>query len=156
MVRMMKGVIERGTAQRAAFGRPAAGKTGTSQNWRDAWFVGFTPSWNVGVWVGNDDDTPMTSHSTGGAVPAEIWRAFMIAAHGKTPVKDFDFLPPPPPPPEPEPEPVPALDPVTEERNEFYGDLASDFSQAAEPVPAPRAPPPRPRGFEDFGPRPRR
>jgi penicillin-binding protein 1A len=144
MVRMMKGVIERGTAQRAAYGRPAAGKTGTSQNWRDAWFVGFTPDWNVGVWVGNDDDSPMTSRSTGGAVPAAIWRAFMITAHGKTPVKDFDFLPPPPPPPpEPEPEPVPALDPVTAERNAFYGDLASDFSVASEPVPEPRrAPPP--------------
>jgi penicillin-binding protein 1A len=152
MVRMMKGVIERGTAQRAAFGRPAAGKTGTSQNWRDAWFVGFTPDWNVGVWVGNDDDTPMTSHSTGGAVPAAIWRAFMIVAHGKTPAKDFDFLPPPPPPPpEPEPVPAPVLDPVTEERNAFYGDLASDFSHASQPVPAPRAPPPLPPGFEDLG-----
>jgi penicillin-binding protein 1A len=157
MVRMMKGVIERGTGQRAAFGRPAAGKTGTSQNWRDAWFVGFTPDWNVGVWVGNDDDTPMTSHSTNGAVPAEIWRAFMITAHGKTPVRDFDFLPPPPPPPpEPEPQPAPVLDPVTEERNEFYGDLAYDFSQAAEPVPAPRRPPPLPPGFEDLGQRPER
>jgi penicillin-binding protein 1A len=75
-------------------------------------------------------------------VPAAIWRAFMVTAHGKTPARDFDFLPPPPPPPpEPEPEPAPVLDPVTEERNAFYGDLASDFSVASEPVPEPRRPP---------------
>ena len=53
---MMEGVITSGTGTRAAFGRPAAGKTGTSQDWRDAWFVGFTPDWVCGVWVGNDDD----------------------------------------------------------------------------------------------------
>jgi penicillin-binding protein 1A len=91
MVRMLKTVITRGTGRRAAFGRPAAGKTGTSQQWRDAWFVGFTPDWLCGVWVGDDDNRPM-SRVTGGDVPAEIWRRFMLAAHQGLPPRDFPFL----------------------------------------------------------------
>jgi penicillin-binding protein 1A len=91
MVRMMKGVITHGTGVHAAFGRPAAGKTGTSQTWRDAWFVGFTPDWLCGVWVGDDDNRPMNKVS-GGGVPAEIWRRFMLAAHKDVPVRDFPFM----------------------------------------------------------------
>ena len=79
MVRMLQGVIQRGTGKRAALGRPAAGKTGTSQNWRDAWFIGFTPGLVCGVWVGNDDNRPMNKVS-GGDLPADIWRRFMLAA----------------------------------------------------------------------------
>ena len=67
MVRMMERVVSNGTGTRAAFDRPAAGKTGTSQNWRDAWFVGFTPDYVAGVWVGNDDNSPMNK-VTGGVV----------------------------------------------------------------------------------------
>ncbi len=92
MVDMMKGVILRGTGTRAGFGRPAAGKTGTSQDWRDAWFVGFTPDWVCGVWVGNDDDRPMNK-VTGGDLPAEIWRRFMLVAHQNLPPRDFPWTP---------------------------------------------------------------
>jgi penicillin-binding protein 1A len=101
MVRMMEGVITSGTGTRAAIGRPAAGKTGTSQNYRDAWFVGFTPDFVAGVWVGHDDNRAMRG-VTGGETPALIWKAFMSAAHQGLPVRDFDWAEPlaPPPPPE--------------------------------------------------------
>lgn len=72
-------VVERGTGRGARPGAFAAGKTGTSQNNRDAWFVGFTEPLVAGVWVGNDDDAPMNG-VTGGALPAHIWRDFMREA----------------------------------------------------------------------------
>ena len=65
-------------------GRPAAGKTGTTQDFRDAWFVGFTAHLTVGVWVGNDLPRPM-HRVTGGSLPAEIWREVMLAAHDGQP-----------------------------------------------------------------------
>ena len=70
MVSMMQGVIDRGTGRRAKLDRPAAGKTGTTQENHDAWFVGFTPDWAAGVWVGNDDGHPMRGVA-GGDLPAE-------------------------------------------------------------------------------------
>ncbi|WP_370874288.1 BA14K family protein [Rhizobium tibeticum] len=79
MIGLLRLVVERGTGREADFGAFAAGKTGTSQNHRDAWFVGFTESLVVGVWVGNDDETPM-NEVTGGKMPARIWRNFMRAA----------------------------------------------------------------------------
>jgi membrane peptidoglycan carboxypeptidase len=72
-------VVERGTGREADLEEFAVGKTGTSQNHRDAWFVGFTEPLVVGVWVGNDDGTPMKK-VTGGQLPARIWRYFMRAA----------------------------------------------------------------------------
>ncbi|WP_173518320.1 PBP1A family penicillin-binding protein [Ensifer sesbaniae] len=72
-------VVERGTGRGADPGTFAAGKTGTSQNNRDAWFIGFTEPLVAGVWVGNDDDAPMKG-VTGGALPAHIWRDFMREA----------------------------------------------------------------------------
>lgn len=72
-------VVERGTGREADPGAFAAGKTGTSQNNRDAWFVGFTEPLVAAVWVGNDDDTPMKG-VTGGDLPAHIWRDFMREA----------------------------------------------------------------------------
>lgn len=72
-------VVEHGTGRGADPGTFAAGKTGTSQNNRDAWFVGFTKPLVAGVWVGNDDDAPMNG-VTGGALPARIWRDFMQEA----------------------------------------------------------------------------
>ncbi len=64
----------------ADINRPQAGKTGTSQHFRDAWFVGFTADLVAGVWMGNDDERPM-KNVTGGGPPARLWRDFMAAAH---------------------------------------------------------------------------
>jgi len=78
---MLQTALRAGTATRAAFGAwPAAGKTGTSQDWRDAWFIGYTARLTAGVWLGNDDGTPM-QRVTGGGLPAQVWHRFMLAAH---------------------------------------------------------------------------
>ena len=89
-VAMMNSMLEQtltiGTARKAALpGWDAAGKTGTSQDFRDAWFVGYTPYLVTGVWLGNDDGTP-TRHITGGSLPVEIWSRVMRAAHQGVPV----------------------------------------------------------------------
>lgn len=74
---MLSETINNGTGRRAALdGRPAAGKTGTSQDFRDAWFIGYTADLVVGVWVGNDDGKPM-KRVTGGGLPAAMWHDFM-------------------------------------------------------------------------------
>src|SRR6185312_13499719 len=91
MVNMMKAVITSGTGTGANIGRPAAGKTGTSQDWRDAWFVGFTPDILTAVWVGNDGGAPMAK-VTGGELPAQIWRKYMTVAEANLPVRDFPWL----------------------------------------------------------------
>ncbi|TIQ38396.1 MAG: penicillin-binding protein [Mesorhizobium sp.] len=83
---MMTGTVEVGTAKKAAFNWPSAGKTGTSQNSRDAWFVGYTANLTTGVWFGNDDGSPMQK-VTGGALPAQAWHEFMVAAHDGVPVR---------------------------------------------------------------------
>ena len=80
MTKMMEETIKNGTGKKAKINRPAAGKTGTSQSLRDAWFVGFTSSIVVGVWFGNDDDSPM-EEITGGTAPAVLWSDFMEKAH---------------------------------------------------------------------------
>lgn len=80
MNHMMTQVIARGTGTAAAFGYPAGGKTGTSSDFRDAWFMGFTADYVTGVWVGNDSGAYMKK-VTGGGLPAQVWRAVMIAAH---------------------------------------------------------------------------
>ena len=63
----------------------AAGKTGTSQDFRDAWFIGYTANLVTGVWLGNDDNSP-TRKATGGGLPVEVWTRFMRAAHQGVPV----------------------------------------------------------------------
>ncbi|MCP1336460.1 transglycosylase domain-containing protein [Futiania mangrovi] len=96
MTGMMRGVIERGTGRAAQLaGREAAGKTGTSSDFRDAWFVGFTPELVAGVWLGNDDSSPMKK-VTGGTLPARIWQGFMRAALDGLPPSRFPAAPPPP------------------------------------------------------------
>ena len=122
MVKMMQKVVTSGTGTRANFGRPAAGKTGTSQNFRDAWFIGFTPDYVAGVWVGNDDDKPM-NQVTGGQVAAAIWKDYMVTAHMNLPSREFEWL-------LPDPEPVYDDDP----RNGFYEGLAYDFETAERDV----------------------
>jgi penicillin-binding protein 1A len=78
---MMRETLISGTAQKAQLpGWPAAGKTGTSQDFRDAWFIGYTGHLVAGVWLGNDDSSP-TKKATGGSLPVEIWSRFMRAAH---------------------------------------------------------------------------
>lgn len=82
---MLSQTIETGTATKARFGWPAAGKTGTSQNFRDAWFIGYTSNLTTGVWFGNDNGKP-TKKITGGSLPAIAWKDFMVAAHKGVPV----------------------------------------------------------------------
>ena len=84
---MLQSVVATGTGRRAAIpGHTVAGKTGTSQDFRDAWFVGYTSYLTAGVWVGNDDGRTM-NRVAGGTLPAEIWHDVMLAAHdGKAPL----------------------------------------------------------------------
>jgi len=82
---VLASVVREGTGRAARINGPSAGKTGTSQGYRDAWFVGFTPDIIVGVWVGNDDNSP-TRNVTGGDLPARIWNEFVtqsVAARAK-------------------------------------------------------------------------
>ena len=83
---MLQETLAIGTARKASLpGWPAAGKTGTSQDFRDAWFVGYTSHLVTAVWLGNDDGAP-TKHVTGGGLPVDIWSRFMRAAHQSVPV----------------------------------------------------------------------
>jgi penicillin-binding protein 1A len=120
LIQAMRGVVEQGTAKRARLpGWQAAGKTGTSQDYRDAWFVGFTTAFITGVWVGNDDFSPMR-RVTGGNLPATIWRRFMVGAHQGL-----------------EPAPLPSPDqsstaaPTPEAFQAFYRSLDDAFAQMA-------------------------
>ena len=79
MVDLLAAVVREGTGRAARLSQPAAGKTGTTQEYRDAWFVGFTSDVIVGVWTGNDDNEPM-NQVAGGDLPATIWRDFVSAA----------------------------------------------------------------------------
>jgi penicillin-binding protein 1A len=85
----LKGVIERGTATSARLGRPAAGKTGTTDSERDLWFVGYVPQLSVAVWAGNDNYSPIGYGATGGTYVAPVWRSFMERALRGVPPKDF-------------------------------------------------------------------
>lgn len=81
LTRMMQAVINEGTGQNARLPFPASAKTGTSQDYRDAWFIGFTDEMVAAVWFGNDDNSPMKK-VTGAGLPAEVWRDVMIAGRG--------------------------------------------------------------------------
>lgn len=78
LTKMLEKVISQGTGRRAKIPGFAAGKTGTTQDYRDAWFVGFTDEYVIAVWVGNDDNSPMKG-VTGGTLPAEIWRKIALS-----------------------------------------------------------------------------
>ncbi|MHB9004789.1 MAG: penicillin-binding transpeptidase domain-containing protein, partial [Coriobacteriia bacterium] len=91
---MLRGVITKGTGSSAAIGRPAAGKTGTTQEYRDAWFVGYTPQLVCAVWVGYPEEQREMKNVhgvavTGGTFPAKIWSKFMKGALAKAPVLEF-------------------------------------------------------------------
>ena len=109
-----------GTGRRARFGNwQVAGKTGTSQDWRDAWFIGYTAAYVGGVWVGNDDDSPMAKVS-GGGLPADLWSDIMEITHAGMP-----------------PEPLPGaeagleMSEESEQRVTFYRGLAQAFATAS-------------------------
>src|ERR671923_59011 len=87
MLDVMAATVENGTARRAKIDRPVYGKTGTSQNFRDAWFIGLTSDVVTGVWVGNDNNTPMDK-VTGGTLPVMIFHDFMAPTLAGTPVAD--------------------------------------------------------------------
>ncbi len=96
LVYMMHQVVETGTGGRARLpGREAAGKTGTTQAARDAWFLGFTADYVAGVWMGYDDNSPL-SGVTGGGLPAEIWQAVMAAVHADLPPSPLPMIRPDP------------------------------------------------------------
>ena len=90
MTAIMKTVIQSGTGRAANIGKPAAGKTGTTDDCRDAYFIGFTPDVVTGVWVGNDDNSKM-GELTGGTVPAKIWRDVMLVATKPYGNSDFEY-----------------------------------------------------------------
>lgn len=121
---MMQETLISGTARKAEIpGWTAAGKTGTSQDFRDAWFVGYTPYLVTGVWLGNDDNSP-TRKATGGGLPVEVWTRFMRAAHQGVPVASLPHA-----------------------QAGFLGNLAQASAPSAPPVSSGQVPmPPAPMG----------
>ena len=90
---MLALVIASGTGRRAQLGfTTAVGKTGTSSNWRDAWFMGFTGQYVTGVWFGNDNYRPM-NRVTGGSLPAMTWKEYMIFAHATPDIPQIPGVP---------------------------------------------------------------
>ena len=91
MTSLLKSVVDEGTGRRVKkLGRPAAGKTGTTNNLYDAWFMGYTPSFVTGVWVGNDQKSPLGKSETGSRAASPIWLDFMKGILKERPVKVFE------------------------------------------------------------------
>ena len=142
---MMKDVLTYGTAKslrKFSQSRPSAGKTGTTDDYRDAWFVGFTPQLITGVWVGHDKPQPGGRGFTGGIVAAPIWEHFMTKALAGKPVVDF---------PKPDTVVAVAIDPASgnladqndpKKREEFYimGTEPKGAQPEVAPVPAGEVP----------------
>ena len=95
MQRMMSAVIAEGTGKAARLDRPAAGKSGTTQDYRDAWFLGYTADYVAGVWLGNDDQRHEMKKVTGGGLPAQLWKQVMMAAHRGLPPRPLSLPVPP-------------------------------------------------------------
>lgn len=123
---MLASVIDNGTGRAARLARPVAGKTGTSQDYRDAWFVGFSADLVSGVWMGNDDGRSM-KRVTGGGLPARLWKAFMAAAHRGLPVRPLPAMAPPPRRPTPPPARIAAPRRNPPQRN-FFERLMDAFA----------------------------
>src|ERR1700691_4534362 len=95
MIKMMNSVVVNGTGKRAALaGIPVAGKTGTTNSWRDAWFVGYTGNFVGAVWMGNDDYSP-TKRMTGGTLPAIVWHNIITSAHQGVELRTLPGMPAP-------------------------------------------------------------
>jgi penicillin-binding protein 1A len=127
---MMEQTLISGTARKAEIqGWQAAGKTGTSQDFRDAWFVGYTSHLVAGVWLGNDDNSP-TKKTTGGGLPVEVWSRFMhVALQGVQPT------------------PLPNAPALTAQSSSPLATLAQLASQVTAPTPpAPTTPQPANNG----------
>ncbi len=90
MTYMLEGVINYGTGAAAAIGRPAAGKTGTTDDNVDAWFIGYTPTIATAVWIGDDSGSQSLGEVYGGTIPAAIWRDYMYAATQDEPITYFE------------------------------------------------------------------
>jgi penicillin-binding protein 1A len=89
MNNMLAAVVSKGTGRNAIIDRPSAGKTGTTSDFRDAWFIGYSSDLVAGIWMGNDDNSPMDEQVTGGGLPAALWRDFMLHAHQNIPVRSL-------------------------------------------------------------------
>ena len=90
MTNLLQGVVQQGTGWRAkALGRPCAGKTGTTNEYSDAWFVGYTPELITGVWVGFDEKKPLGRFETGSRAACPIWLSFMQKALAGKPARNF-------------------------------------------------------------------
>jgi penicillin-binding protein 1A len=88
---MLESVVTSGTGRRVkALGRPVAGKTGTTNDLYDAWFMGFTPQYVTGTWVGFDEEAPLGRGETGSRAASPIWLNFMQQVHADLPVKTFN------------------------------------------------------------------
>ena len=125
---MMTQVVERGTGQRARLeGRQVAGKTGTTSDYRDAWFIGFTGNYVTGVWMGNDDNKPLTG-VTGGGLPAEIWHEVMTRVEADQPPTPLPMI-------RPEEVPAPAWPGQTYEAG-GQGIAGAQAQPPAQPAPA--------------------
>lgn len=134
MLDLLITTVDRGTGKAARMPSPVAGKTGTTQDYRDAWFVGFTSDIVVAIWLGNDDSTP-TDRVSGGDMPARIWRDFIAAAYQleTVPTREKDLMasakPATPktqvPVPEAAAEPSPTTDaePEPERRRSFFANV---------------------------------
>jgi penicillin-binding protein 1A len=163
MNQMMQETLNSGTARKADLGGfPAAGKTGTSQDYRDAWFIGYTGHLIAGVWLGNDDNTP-TKKLTGGGMPVDIWSRFMKAAHQGLPMADLPGMAGRAVDPAPQVAPptvLPPANPLTsmlsppqaatplsreDDARPLVPFAPARPPVAAVPAPAPRAPAPRPQ-----------
>ncbi|MFN4225293.1 MAG: transglycosylase domain-containing protein [Hyphomonas sp.] len=134
LTRVVNAQIGTGGAARLKGGWTVAGKTGTSQDWRDAWFIGFTSAYLGGVWVGNDDDSPMR-RVTGGGLPADLWSDIMEFAHeGLKPAPLFGA------------DLAVQVSPEAEDRIAFYRGMSQAFAAAS----GRRAPPPAGAGGDTF------
>ena len=141
---MLRGVMTGGTGRSAAIaGRDLAGKTGTTSDYKDAWFVGYTGGFVTAVWVGKDDNTPMRG-VTGGSSPAAIWKGFMEAALPRLNAPDIPNGPPMPAGWRP-PDPVESL---LGQIGDLFGDSPPVLEPMEEPAPAPLPREPAPRREE--------
>ena len=135
LVDMMQDVVQNGTGRRAQLDRPVAGKTGTSSDYRDAWFLGFTGNYVTSVWMGNDQNKPMNKVS-GGSLPALLWHDYMAEIEKDKPVRSLLEDSPTPEKvtqedvPSSSPAPSPASQPLSKQDTDSLNDFIKDLSNS--------------------------